>query len=73
MVYSMRDVNRMVMQRGWARMAAMEYCIDIAHLTDKKVSDNLKKNYAKEVVKFDRGMELLAEHGPCYKYLPQFM
>ena len=71
MDYSMRDVNSMVMQRGWSRMTAMEYCIEIAHLTDGKVSDNLKKNYAREVVKFDWGMELLAEHGPCYKYFMQ--
>jgi len=47
--YTMKDVNRVVMSRGWPRIIAMSYFIDLADKTGQNVSYNLEDNYNKEV------------------------
>ena len=50
MKYTMRDVNRLVMSRGWPRVIAMEYYIHLAELLGDEVSQTLQDNYQREVV-----------------------
>jgi hypothetical protein len=48
-IYTMQDVNRVVMSTGWTRMIALSYFIDLADKTGQNVSYNLEYNYNKEV------------------------
>jgi hypothetical protein len=45
MTYTMRDVNRLRMDRGWPRLVALEYYINLARYGGNDASDNLKKAY----------------------------
>jgi hypothetical protein len=45
MTYTMRDVNRLRMDRGWPRLVALEYYINLALITGDDASDSLKKAY----------------------------
>lgn len=47
-LYTMQDVNKVIMDRGWPRLVAMSYFIDLADVTGQMVSDNLKNNYSRE-------------------------
>jgi hypothetical protein len=47
-LYTMEDVNKVIMDRGWPRLVAMSYFIDLADVTGQMVSDNLKNNYSRE-------------------------
>ena len=49
MKYTMRDVNKLIMSRGWPRWIAMEYYIDLAQLLGDSVSKTLQDNYQREV------------------------
>ena len=49
MKYTMRDVNRLRIDRGWPRLIAMEYYIDLAQLLGDSVSKTLQDNYQREV------------------------
>jgi len=49
MKYTMRDVNKLIMSRGWPRVMAMEYYIDLAELLGDEVSQTLQDNYQREV------------------------
>ena len=49
MKYTMRDVNKLVMSRGWPRTIAMEYYISLAELLGDVVSQTLQDNYKREV------------------------
>ena len=51
MKYTMRDVNRLRIDRGWPRLIAMEYYIDLAQLLGDVVSQTLQENYNREVNK----------------------
>jgi len=48
MKYTMRDVNKLVMSRGWPRLVAMEYYIELAQLLGDSVSQTLQENYNRE-------------------------
>ena len=48
MKYTMRDVNRLRVTRGWPRLIAMEYYIDLAQLLGDVVSKTLQDNYDRE-------------------------
>jgi hypothetical protein len=45
MTYTMRDVNRLRMDRGWPRLVALEYYINLARYSGNDASDSLKKAY----------------------------
>jgi len=45
MTYTMRDVNRLRMDRGWPRLVALEYYITLASYGGNDASDSLKKAY----------------------------
>jgi hypothetical protein len=47
-LYTMEDVNKVIMDRGWPRLVAMSYFIDLADVTGQMISDNLKNNYSRE-------------------------
>ena len=47
-LYTMQDVNKVIMDRGWPRLVAMSYFIDLADVTGQMISDNLKNNYSRE-------------------------
>ena len=47
-LYTMEDVNKVIMNRGWPRLVAMSYFIDLADVTGQMISDNLKNNYSRE-------------------------
>jgi len=51
MKYTMRDVNRLIMSRGWPRVIAMSYYIDLAVVLGDVVSKTLQENYNREVNK----------------------
>ena len=50
MKYTMRDVNRLIMARGWPRMMAMAYYITLAYASGDDVSQTLQDNYDRELV-----------------------
>ena len=51
MKYTMKDVNRLIITRGWPRLIAMDYYIDLAVLLGDSVSKTLQENYNREVNK----------------------
>ena len=46
----MRDVNRLIMARGWPRMMAMAYYITLANASGDDVSQTLQGNYDRGLV-----------------------
>jgi len=45
MMYTMRDVNRLRMDRGWPKLMALEYYIKLSQTTGDSLSDTLKNAY----------------------------
>jgi hypothetical protein len=48
MVYTMKDVNRLRMDRGWPKLMALEYYIDLANLAGNEASRSLMLAYTEE-------------------------
>lgn len=48
MTYTMRDVNKLIMARGWPRLMAMEYYIELCLFTSDNASNTLVENYNRE-------------------------
>jgi hypothetical protein len=46
MVYSMRDVNALIMAKNWDRFSAICYVILLADTEGNKVSENVMKAHA---------------------------
>ena len=58
-MYTLRDVNNLIMDRGWPRMLAMEFYMGLGEKTGEGVSETLDTCYHRELRKFPK--EILKE------------